>query len=385
MKSSETGTLIRYFFALIVGVLICSLPLQSNAQNTSGSESFLESVGFFADINFAYDIRFNGYSTYEPLLQNSRPVSFSTKELSVVDLSVETGLLYAPFINFEYTTSVPRTDFQQQALAFREDNTKGLEKYTLGVNTAPLWDLIFPKNSAGFIKWILSGKYRRVRELTQASATVDEPSLFLTGMNGQSPTFNQASAGAPYSFTSKYKYSSFTWPLLSNYDNNSEKIKGNFAIFIGYARWDFDRSYANFFPDYANQVVYRADVATQAATAEMHISSRRNFEQNRGWGFAFRLVYGYGIRSTFAGANADLEELFNQEVDITNQNYEVEFSYKQFLFRASDKVDMYIQPGLDAKLFWTSFEDYREPSVDKNFNKIDYILTPQVEISVKIL
>lgn len=380
-------------FLMVIMILGASGVVTDDAygQQTSQGESFLKSIGFFADINVGYDLRFNGYSTYDPLLQSQIPVSYSTKELSVIDLSLQTGLLRAPFVNLEYQSSVPRTDFQEEALAFQEDNTRGFEKYGFIANTAPLWELILSEKTMGTLKWILSGKFRTVRELTQASASVEESSLFLRDIGSQGPQFDEADTGDSYSFTTEYRYNSYTWPLVSNLRYDEDEIKANFQIFVGYANWDFDRSYATFFPNYNDQVIYAADIRTHAATAEMHINSRRNFEQERNWGFNFRLVYGYGFDNTFQGDGGDdLRDLFypgqDKNIDIANQNYEVEFAYKQYLFTNSNSIDLSIKPGLNANVFWTSFGDYQEPNTgEESFNKIDYIITPWVEISIGIL
>lgn len=85
----------------------------------------------------------------------------------------------------------------------------------------------------------------------------------------------------------------------------------------------------------------------------------------------------------------NLDELFypNQDksIDISNQNYEVEFAYKKHLFNGSDNINFSVKPGLHANLFWTSFSDFEEPSPEgESFNKIDYIITPWVELSIGI-
>lgn len=86
--------------------------MDGDRSDSTEAPVFLSRIGFTAGLDAGFSARFNGYSIYEPLLQPQIPVDYDTKVLSVFDLHVETGVLRSDMIEFDYQTSVPRTDFQ---------------------------------------------------------------------------------------------------------------------------------------------------------------------------------------------------------------------------------------------------------------------------------
>lgn len=345
------------------------------------NESFLERIGFTAGVDAGYSVRFNGYSTYEPLLQTQIPVEFDTKTLSVLDLHVEAGVMEGDFVEFDYQSSVPRTDFQQEALAYREDRSFGLDKYTFGIDTTPLWLLILPDDASWAVKRILALRFRSVRELSQSHATVTEPSLGLPSdpidNYGDVASFDPLDSGTAYSFKTRYRYNSVSLPLLFF-------VKNRGRLNVGVARWSFSRSYAASLPSLNNrQVVFSATNRTNAIVAEMYIDLNRGALQ----GFEMDLFYGYGLDSEWDGQDVDVDRLFiptgDTELDITNHNYEFRVSYPFTFFQKRDRLAASVKVGLLANTFTTSFSNFDgAQNQDDDFKKRDWIINPSVRLSL---
>lgn len=370
----------RRFIGLATCLLLLSAP--SFGQGESGeSTHVLEKIGFTADVDAGYSVRFNGYSTYEPLLQTQIPVEYNTKTLSVFDLHVEAGLLGSDMVEFDYQTSLPRTDFQQEALAYREDRAFGLQKYTFGIDTTPLWLLILPDDASWIVKRILSLRFRSVRELSQSNASVTEASLILPPNPsaedyGNLASFEELEAGSPYSFKTRYRYNSISLPLLFFVENRGR-------LNVGVARWAFSRSYAAHLPSLNNrQVIIDATNETNALIAELCIDLHTGALA----GFEMDFFYGYGIDSRWEGEDVDLDRLFfpsgEEQLAITNHNYEIRGSYPFTFFESRDRLAASLKVGLIANTFTTSFSNFEEPGEEGGFSKLDWIINPSLRLSL---
>lgn len=367
--------------ALATCILLVANPCL--AQDRIGERpSLLDRVGFMAEVDAGFSARFNGYSTYEPLLQTQIPVEYDTKTLSVFDLHVEAGVLKSELVGFDYQTSVPRTEFQEEALAYREDRAFGLEKYTFGIDTTPLWLLILPDDASGIVKRILALRFRSIRELSQSNATVTEASLALpTGAiddYGEVAHFEPLGEGASYSFKTRYRYNSISLPLLFFVENRGR-------VNVGVARWTFSRSYAARLPNLANQqVIFDATNETNALIAELYL----DLHQGALGGFEFDMFYGYGIDSDWTGEDVNLDRLFfssgEDQVDITNHNLQIRGSYPFTFFEDRDRLSASIKVGMGANTFTTAFSNFEEEvGEEEGFRKMDWILNPSVRLSLR--
>lgn len=368
----------KVFLGLVAWAVLVSVPCLGQNE-TPESENVLEKIGFTMSLDAGFSARFNGYSTYEPLLQTQIPVDYDTKTLSVFDLHTEFGVLEGSFVEFDYQTSVPRTEFQQEALAYREDRSFGLEKYTFGVDTTPLWLLILPDDASWIVKRILALRFRVFRELSQSNAAVTESSLGLPsgspGDYGAVDSFVPLDEGTSYSFKTRYRYNSISLPLLFFVENRGR-------VNVGVARWSFSRSYATRLPDLNNrQVVFEATNETNALLAEfsldLHSGELRGFELD--------LFYGYGFDSQLKGRkDVDLDRLFfpagEESLEITNHNYHIRGSYPFRFFQSKDRLAASIRVGLSANTFTTTFSNFEEEGED-SFRKRDWIIQPSVRLS----
>ena len=361
-------------------VVACILGLVGPCFGQSeGTTAVLDRIGFTAALDAGYSARFNGYSTYEPLLQTQIPVDYDTKTLSVFDLHVRAGVLESELIGFDYQTSLPRTDFQEEALAYREDRAFGLEKYTFGVDTTPLWLLLLPDDASWAVKRVLALRFRSIRELSQSNASVTEPSLGVptTPTYGDATSFAPLEAGASYSFKTRYRYNSLSLPLVFFVEDRGR-------VNVGVAQWSFSRSYAARPSSLGGeQVVFDATNETTALIAELYI----DLHQGGLAGFEFDMFYGYGLHNNWTGDEVDVNRLFfpsgDEQVDIANHNLQFRTSYPFTFFESRDRLAAALKVGLLANTFTTSFSNVEEPNGEGDgFRKRDWIINPSLRLSV---
>ena len=363
-----------------VSWLLLAVPPSLGQQQSGQTTRFLTRIGATAELDVGYSARFNGYNTYGALLQTQIPVEYDTKVLSVLDLHVGVGLLESDFLEFDYQTSIPRTEFQEQALAYRENQSYGLEKYTWGIDTTPLWLFLLPEDAHWFVKRILSLRFRSIRELAQSNASVTESSLGVseTLSYGDPSSFTSLTENSPYSFKTRYQYRSISLPLLFFVENRGR-------LNVGVARWRFSRSYAAQVSALdRRQVIFDATNQTNALVAELYL----DLNQGALAGFEFDFFYGYGIDSDWSGDNVDVDRLFfpsgDSEVDITNHNFQIKTSYPFRFFQSRSGLDGFLKVGLNANTFTTAFSNVEGtgPS-DNDFSKLDWIIKPSVRLSVQ--
>lgn len=344
-------------------------------------EDFLDRIGFFANADGGYSMRFNTYGTNSKLGSKAPVgVDYASKSVAVGDLHARLGLEGIQFAEFDYATK-PGSKFQEQALTYNKDANYGLERYTYGIDLLPLWTLIFPTDKPGihnFITRLLSARFRYVRELTQTSATVTEPSV-------KYPSLQSIDPGTSYSFRTKYRYKSASIPLFLFMGN-----RGHFNI--GVANWKFSRTYGlTAPPEDGDQYIFDANVETVGPIMEfyfeVHESSldtpigRSGETIAEGWeGFRVDLFFGAGTEagSRFDIEGGDYQQLLDDDnVSILNYNFELNMSYPIELLSSVNFLDVSLRIGGEANGFITYFNNYHGVS------KSDWIFNPWGRLSIE--
>ena len=153
------------------------------------SPTLWQQLGFRFELDASYFARIIDYRTNwankNAITANEResvdqPVKYSSKVMSVGDLAFSIGMFDRPLFDFEYQSSIPRNEFQERALSYQENVTEGLEKYTFGINTAPLWLFILPDDTPWYVRNMLSIRFRTFREYSESSLTLTEPGYRIT-------------------------------------------------------------------------------------------------------------------------------------------------------------------------------------------------------------
>lgn len=119
------------------------LPDEEITVETNDQRTALDKTGFYLDATTGTSFRTSHLTSTQPLL-DSTAVDYASHTLGVLTAAADGGVLGASVFDFEYQTPYPKTDFQREALDVPEDRRHGLEKYTFGVDTTPLWRLILP-------------------------------------------------------------------------------------------------------------------------------------------------------------------------------------------------------------------------------------------------
>jgi hypothetical protein len=360
--------------------------------------SIKEKTGFFLDLNAGYSYRFNSFQTRRPLLEKS-PVGYSSLSLGVYDLSVNVGLVGTSVLDFNYESPYPQTNFQEKALAARENRTKGLEKYTAGINVLPLWRFVVPKSWPDFIKWLPAFEIRYTRELTQNTAIAKNESILLNSVDNiagtislEDLTFQRVSKDESFSFKTLYQYGSVSIPV---YVWNWEDRESHTALRLGVSRWSYSRVYSTRFPKFNTPIVYKADAAGRGLLLSFHSLPRK--------GFRTKIVTGIGS-GQFETNNRDLSGAlpFFYETGDTSANplslyAEGDFSYR-FSFFPESSVTMYLEPGVDVDVFNVSFNSFGDVVTSANreegevlrkeesssIQHFDFIILPWVRFSLSI-
>lgn len=366
-------------------------------ESKSTYRSLKEKTGFFLDLNAGYNYRFNSFRTNRPLLDTS-PVGYSSLSLGVYDVSVQLGLVGTSFLEFDYESPYPRTDFQEKALEARQDRTKGLEKYTAGINILPLWRFVIPESWPDFIKWLPAFEIRYTRELTQNTARAKSESILLNsvddignGVNLEDITFQRVGAAEAFSFKTLYEYGSVSIPI---YVWNWNDMESHQVLRLGVSRWSYSRVYSTRFPKFNTPIVYEADAAGKGLLLSFHSFPRT--------GFRTKIVTGIG-QGEFQTDDRELAGAlpFFYESDDTSANPlslygEGSFSYR-FTFFPDASVRMYLEPGVDVDVFNVSFNSFggvvssgsgegevlsREES--SSIQHFDFIVLPWIRFSLSI-
>lgn len=354
--------------------------LEDTEPEKVNNEDFFDRIGFFANLDGGYSARYNAYGT-NGTIGNEAPVkvNYDTKRLTLADLHARTGLAGIQFAEFNYKTK-PKTDFQKEALAFNEDVNYGFEKYTYGIDLLPLWTTILPSDKSGihnFFTRLLSARFRSVKELTQTSGQVTEPSVAY-------PSSRQLDSGTSYSFRTKYRFQSASIPLFLFMGNRGH-------LNIGVARWNFSRTYAMTVPpEDGNQYIFDASVQTDGIVGEfyyeLHESSLDTPIGRSGLtppaileGLRFDMFIGISLTkdtNQFQIEGGDVKELLDDEdLEIENHNFEITVSYPFELLSSMNMLDVALRVGAEVNSFQTDFSAFG--------SKSDWILNPWARLSVE--
>jgi len=366
-------------------------------QSKSTFRSIKEKSGFFLDLNAGYNYRFNSFRTSRPLL-NTSPIGYSSLSLSVYDISAQLGLVGTSFIDFDYESPFPRTEFQENALSAQQNRTKGLEKYTAGINILPLWRFVIPSSWPDFIEWLPAVEIRYTRELTQNTAIAKSESILLNsvddlgdGINLEDITFQRVGAGDSFSFKTLYQYGSVSIPIYVWNWNDMESHK---VLRLGVSRWSYSRVYSTRFPKFNTPIVYEADAAGRGLLLSFHSFPRQGFRTKISTGI------GSGKFQTndreLAGAIPFFYETSDASANPLSLYGEGSFSYR-FSFFPEAPLTVYLEPGLDVDVFNVSFNSFDQvvssgsgdgdvlsTEGSSSIQHFDFIILPWVRFSLSI-
>ena len=397
---------------LLLTLLLAASPSPTSAQvpgspdeqpdadrSRDGQYTWLDRTGFFLDATTGGSFRMNYFSSNQPLL-DSTAVDYSSLNLGVFTASVDLGVLGATVLDVEYETPFPRTNFQKEALADQEDRSHGLEKYTLGVDFTPLWRLLLPADTPKILVYLPSFKVRYRQELTQNTATLGKRALYLTPPNADDYDrtengirFRNVASGRQFSFRTRYRYASLTWPVYVTYEDSTSAYT---EVRFGAAGWRYSRMYVTKFPrvDRVQPVVY--DAHTNVLALRLNAS----YLKRRGVRLRFNLALGIGDFQSEAHEES-LDTLFEPAGDspssessfasnnVLSGQLEAQLSYRFGLLPRSYVANMYIEPGVSVDYYWSQFDVFDEEALQdedtaNKFSQGDWIFLPWVRLLLSI-
>lgn len=357
----------------------------------------MQRIGFFIDAYSGYNYRANFFSTTQPLLANQKPLDYSSLGLGVFEFSGAIGLLGMPVFEYEYESPLPQSQFQQNAYEFRENQSFGLERYTLGIDLSPVWRLLLPDNTPRILVVLPSLKVRYWRERTQNSATVVHPSLYLPEVDGfpEEPEqsdiiYEEVGESETFSFKTDYHFFSVTLPLFTT-DQEGNDVFG--AVRLGLAGWHYQRLYATQFPQLEKPLIY------SASTDAIAVTLNSDFMQDTREGFQTSLNFSYGIGDIKSDNQTGALDVLRGTNDVGGYNvpgiqWEIMLAYRFNLFPKSSPVNLSIKPGLDFDGFYTSYDKYEvtsggsgnsdengEDESDKYYQR-DMLFMPWIKVSL---
>lgn len=365
----------------------------------TSDNTFLDATGFFFDASTGASFRTNHFVSSQPLL-DSTAVDYSSLNVGALSASVNVGVLGASVLDFEYQTPYPKTNFQREALDFQEDRSHGLEKYTFGVDTTPMWRLLLPARTPKILVYLPSFKFRYRQELTQNSATMGKDALYLVppatadyDQTWDDIRFQEVPSGRELSFRTKYQYASLTWPLVVTFEDSTQAYK---EIRFGGAAWTYERMFVTKFPQVSTQrpVVY--DARTNV------LALRLNTSYLKRTGVRVRANIGFGIGDFRSQAHSEsLDRLFEpaggadsssvsmESSNVLSGQLEGTLSYRLALFPNSSAVNMHVEPGIKLDYFWSQFsvfdeETLQDEDASDKFKQGDFIFLPWLRISLSV-
>lgn len=380
-----------------------------NAEQDKGP-TLWQQLGFRFELDASYFARFIEYRTNwankNAITANERepvdqPVNYSSKVMNLGDIAFSIGMFDRPLFDFEYQSSIPRNEFQERALSYQENVTEGLEKYTFGINTAPLWLFILPDETPWYVKNILSIRFRAFREYSESSLTLTNPGYLITentqvdSQNPQVQDFEEMTSGNSYSFKTRYNYSEIAIPLIDYSGDMGGGIEGDenkvgtmwMWLSIGGAKWSFDRPYATQFSRYNNDVVaYNINQETMGPTVDFSFDIW--FDDPLG-GVKLSSIEsyaraGWGISNNVKSEEVNLDRLFldNGELDMMNTYFEADIYVGFKVFTGSNNLAMDLKPGLRFFTFSTYISNFEDiPESFDHYEKTDFVVYPSLQLS----
>lgn len=394
-------------------VLLCTLSRPVSAQvpgaqedqpdrdiaDDQGQETFLDKTGIFLDATTGGSFRTNHFASDQPLL-DSTAVDYASLNVGVLTASIDMGVLGASVLDFEYQTPYPKTDFQREALNVHEDRSHGLEKYTFGVDTTPLWRLLLPDGTPKILVYLPSFKVRYRQELTQNTATLGKNALYLVppGTNDYDRTvngirFQDVPAGRTFSFRTKYRYGSLTWPAYVTYEDSTRAYK---EVRFGAAAWTYTRMYVTKFP----QVSPTRPVVYEARTDAVALQLNASYLKRSGVRVRARLGLGIGdfqseaheesLDTLFEPAGApDTSAVQVESSNVKSGQIEGSISYRLSLLPGTSAVNLHLEPGISLDYFWSQFDVFDEETLQdeeasNEFRQGDLIFLPWIRLSLSV-
>lgn len=367
------------------------------AEDEPDEPGFFRRIGFYIDANAGYNYRTNFFTTTQPLLADQKPLNYSSLDLGVFEFSGSVGVLDMPFFEYEYQSPLPRSSFQEEAFEFREDQSHGLEKYTLGIDLTPIWRLILPDRTPKWLVALPSFKIRYWQELTQNSASVERNSFYLPAVNNfpEDPemsdiVFSDVTEGETFSFRTAYRFGSITWPLVSRFD--TDKLYFG-TVRFGAAVWEYSRLYSTQYPQLEKPLLYDATTTSLALTLNAEWAMKQ--------GFHYKLNFSYGIGDIDSDTQKGALNVLRGSNEVGGYNvpgyqWEVMFAYDWKLFPENSGLNISIKPGIDFDGFYTEFDKYKKDSGsntnnDENeedsdkYHQRDVLVMPWVKVSLNFL
>jgi len=302
--------------------------------------------------------------------------------------------------DIEYESPYPRSEFQKEALQFREDRSHGLEKYTLGLDLLPLWKYFLSDDTPKLLIYLPSFKIRHRQELTQNTATLGKEGLFLLPEGATSEadfntqtvngvSFRKVPSGQSYSFRTRYRFSSITWPVFTTSVDSTDAY---YELRIGAAKWSYSRLFVAKFPQVSQvrPVLYEASLDAFGAEVFMKALPRRGLRWN------FRMSAGAGDLQSTAGnktldqlfAPAGKESAFDIETGrVTSYRLAGDFSFRVPITDDSGIGRVWMEMGITNEAFLIYFDVFDESTLEdeessNDFAQTDIIFLPWAKLSL---
>lgn len=364
-------------------ILFALLPLhRSDAQQRPWSER----VGLLIDGGAEYSARASFYEQFQSdSLSAENQVSLEPVErfpevFQTAGGSFRFGLLNRPIINFSFQQPIGGSVGREKVFAFREQKVESLSNYALGVDVAPLWNILIP-DSPWLIRTLLSVRLRTHREM---SHTFFRPEDTIHAL-GTSDDFSDAVVNdqtglleylpsQEYVYEAFYRYQSIDIPLLYGVEKmedseTDEEIDTDFflSLRVGLSRWSIDRPYFTRFPKWENAVyTYLVNEETIALFGELDMQfdwGRDEFMESMG----ARISGDVGIVSSLSNDRFNLNDLYYPESneDLDPQAYKGELDiYATLNLISTRRVRVSLRPKLSVHLYLSEVNNFAE-----NFNQ----------------
>lgn len=361
------------------------------------SPNLWNTLGLFIDANGGYTGRFNNYYSRSLFksISGSAPIRYRSRTLGIMDLDVQAGIFNRTIIDISYQRALPADEFQEEALSVRENEREGLERYTFGLNLAPVAQNLIPDNNVALriMQQLLSASFLRIRELSQTQADVREDALYITPnsqinyLRQTATNLNNLTAESSFSFKTNYKYDHVTVPVIPYWTGDGLYRD---AFRVGLARYSYDRPYqSNYFNLNDQPIVYDGSVKTTALIWEI---STAELEKTHNSGLFFYLRQGIGLNDEFETSNFKWSKALsptegdNRQINANHFHTAFDIWYKFSVLPNTSGFKFVLKPGFSVNSFITTINEMSKTQNEtlNNIRKVDFFAMPWVRMEIGI-
>lgn len=300
--------------------------------------------------------------------------------LTAGHVGVDAGILGRRVVDFYYERPLIKTDFSSEALAYQENRSEGIEKYTFGVDIGPVFKWLIPGDIPWIFRRILSMRFRTMKELLQSNSPINENTLFVTdatelsGSQIQQSDFTDPQGNSNISIKKKYHYYSADFPLIyfnsREYDFSAnaddpvhvDRLPGDQQTLLwigtGIAKWNFieptQKELSELEP---NNVMFSVHNEVWAANVEATFKSINMDINGKEFRFASITRAGYGFRYKVSNPHVDINKLVDisekTEFGTGSRYLQSTVAFGMNLLSDSDVAKLYITPRATYRIITT--------------------------------